>query len=114
VAKLLALVMSVSLGLGNAQQQPQSQTAKSPHDKADKAADQILQEQNESDELSWYDDLYPALKRKYRKSVTRSLYDTWREIYFRQYVAPALISKGYGYETVRRQFMAATEKQPSN
>jgi hypothetical protein len=93
-----------------------AQTQKPPNStsKADKAADQILAEQKEEEGLSWYGDVYPALKRKYSKPVSRQIYDSWRDKFFNDVVMPAASKKGYDTSHLRDDFMKATEKQPSN
>ncbi len=81
---------------------------------ADKAADKILADTKELEAPSWYGEVYPALKRKYKKPVSRELYDTWRERYFQNEMVPRILKAGYGLEPARREFMKGTEKQPSN
>jgi hypothetical protein len=89
--------------------------AKKSEDDADKIADRILAETKQHQFVpKWYNDVYPALKKKYKNPVSRELYDTWRQHYFEDVVSPAAIESGYGVEPVRQQFMKLTEKQPSN
>src|SRR5580658_3047201 len=88
----LISTLAVGLILGSAPNpaQAQSKATKAAGSKADQVADQILKEQGELDGLSWYGDVYPALKRKFGKPVTRNLYDAWRERYFNDVIIPYL------------------------
>ena len=81
--------------------------------KADAVADKILAETSEV-APSWYGDVYPALKRKYNKPVSRELYDRWRKRYYENVVVPQVLKDGYNLESARQEFMKQTEKQPSN
>jgi hypothetical protein len=110
----LIATMVVGLMFASSPAQSQSKATKTTANKADQAAAQILKEQGELDGLSWYGDVYPALKKKYGKEVTRTLYDAWRERYFEDVIAPYLTKHGYSTATAHQDFMSATEKQPPN
>src|SRR5713226_8011826 len=69
---------------------------KSPNE-ADTVADQILAETGQV-VPSWYGDVYPALKRKYNKPVSRELYDRWRRRYYENVVVPQVLKDGYNLE----------------
>ena len=59
-----------------------------------------------------YNEIYPALKRKYNKPISRELYDSWREMYYQKEVGPVLMKHGYGFESGLEQFMKGTKQQP--
>jgi hypothetical protein len=118
------LVIAILLLMAGSCAQTQAQTPKADSrkqgkdqksNKADETADKILAETKELQVVSkWYEQIYPALKRKYKKPVSHPLYDTWRELYFEDEVAPLMVQRGYGYASAREAFMKQTEKQPSN
>jgi hypothetical protein len=118
------LVIAVLLLIAGSCAQTQAQNPKADSKKqgkqkksnnADETANKILAETKELQVVPrWYEQIYPSLKRKYKKPVSRSLYNTWRELYFEDEVAPLMVQRGYGYASAREEFMKQTEKQPSN
>jgi hypothetical protein len=120
-AFVLAIMLTIAAGypLICAQQSSKSDSKKQDKqqkdDDADKAADKILADTKELQIVPrWYEQVYPALKRKYKKPVSYALYDAWRERYFQNEVAPLMLKYGYGLESARHEFMERTEKQPAN
>ena len=79
---------------------------------AEKTADRILKETDDPLLVNrWYDQVLPALKRKYKKVVSRATYDAWRRRYFEDEVTPKIISLGYDLTTAKEAFMERTERQ---
>ena len=115
IASLLAASTCYSQEPTQPKAQSKKQDKKPPETDADKIADKILADTNRRGFVTnWYGEVYPALKRKYKNPVSRSLYDGWRERYFQNEVAPVVLEDGYGLESARQEFMTRTEKQPSN
>jgi hypothetical protein len=89
-------------------------TKKQNESEADKIADKILAET--TDPLlatKWYEEIFPALKRKYKKTVSRETYDAWRFAYFDNEVRPKVTEAGISGEEARQAFKKLTERQPS-
>src|SRR2546428_13378571 len=96
---------------------PQSGSSKNKNSRAqtsvDKAADKILAETKELQVATrWYEDVYPALRRKYGKPVSRQLYDAWRNRYFTNEVKPIMYKHNYNTVVAEQEFMKQTKEQP--
>jgi hypothetical protein len=81
---------------------------------AEKTADKILEDTNGDDPLlvnRWYDQVLPALKRKYKKVAFNATYDAWRRRYFENDVLPKMIKLGYNPAEAREAFLKLTERQ---
>ena len=104
-----------SFGVISAQTPPKSRPAPESKGKtaAERVADAILAEQKDEQDLSWYGNVYPALRKKYGKPVTRELYNAWRERFVANVMIPMAQNKGWDTSEVRAKFMKGTEKQPA-
>jgi hypothetical protein len=120
---MMAATISVLLVMvaGVPQAQAQSSKAESGRQdrrqkrEADKAAAKILTDTGDLQVVpTWYEQVYPALKRRYKGTVTHALYDAWRARYFQNELAPLALKYGYGLELARQEFMKQTEQEPSN
>ena len=82
-----------------------SSAKKQDQSEADKIADAILADTKEANFVpKWYEEIYPALKRKYKEPVSRELYDTWRTRYYYDVVSLYLI--GSEQESVKTHVFA--------
>lgn len=80
---------------------------------AEKTADEMLKTTEDLNFVDkWYNEIYPALKRKYKKPINRGLYDSWREMYYNKTAGPLLLEHGYGFEAARDGFTKGTQRQP--
>ena len=120
---MMAATISILLVMVASVPQAQAQSAKADSKKqdkrqnreADKAAAKILADTGDLQAVpNWYEQVYPALKRRYKGTVTHTLYDAWRARYFQNELAPLALKYGYGMEPARQEFMKRTEKEPSN
>jgi hypothetical protein len=119
-AKLVLLLILISVGVSCRGSVPNraervSATAEAPTEADKKAADKILAKNEEGLQevvVRWYKGVYPALRKKHPKPVSRATYDAWRKEYFENEVAPLLDRYGYSREGGRVGFMDATENQP--
>ena len=117
---LASLLVAVT---GNGQDQSKSTKADSNKKKttkkqnesaADKTANKILAETKDPLLVTkWYEEIFPALRRKYKRPVSRQTYDAWRFRYFDDEVKPRLLASGENLEGSWQAYKKLTERQPS-